>query len=181
MNRITKIWYPKYPLDVVRAIRRALPRRKQYPQESEGLISVVEDTPEEKLMNTTVETQETLLTADTVFPFTLFRSTVQIDRHKLTIIRRSFFWTADTISVQICDILNVEVNVGPFFGSVVMSSKYFNKKYKSVNFLWRHDAIKFQRLVQGSIIASRKQIDYSGIEKEQLVALLSDLGQGATA
>jgi hypothetical protein len=181
MNRITKIWYPKYPLDVVQAIRSALSKRTLYKQQNEGLISATVDTPEEKLMNTTVETQETLLTADTVFPFTLFRSTVQIDRHKLTIIRRSFFWTADTISVQICDILNVEVNVGPFFGSVVISSKYFNKTIKSINFLWRKDAINFQRLVQGSIIASRKQIDYTGIEKEQLVTLLSDLGQGATA
>ena len=179
MNNITKIWYPKYPLDVVQAIRGALSRRKLNRQQNEGLISATEDTPEEKLMYTTTESQDALLSANTVFPFTLFRSTVQIDRDKLTIIRRSFFWTADTISVQICDILNVEVNVGPFFGSVVMSSKYFNKNIKSVNFLWRQDAIKFQRLVQGSIIASRKQIDYSGIEKEQLVTLLSDLGQGA--
>lgn len=181
MNRITKIWYPKYPLDVVQAIRGALSRRTPHNQQTEGLVSATEDTPEEKLINTTSESQDALLSADTVFPFTLFRSTIQIDRHKLTIIRRSFFWTADTISVQICDILNVEVNVGPFFGSVVMSSKYFNKNIKSVNFLRRQDAINFQRLVQGSIIASRKQIDYSGIEKEQLITLLSDLGQGATA
>jgi hypothetical protein len=181
MNRISKIWYPKYPLDVVKALRGALFHRNLRNQQNDGLISTAEDTPEEKLMYTTTESQDSLLSADTVFPFTLFKSTVQIDRDKLTIIRRSFFWTADTISVQICDILNVEVNVGPFFGSVVMSSKYFNKNIKSVNFLKRNEAIKFQRLVQGSIIASRKQIDYSGIEKEQLVTLLSDLGQGATA
>jgi hypothetical protein len=61
-----------------------------------------------------------------------------------------------------------------------LSSKYFINSAQTVNFLRRKDVIECQRLIQGSLIANRKQIDYSGIEKEQLIALLEDMGQGAT-
>lgn len=141
----------------------------------------IEVTSEEKLIYATTESQETLLTADTIFPFVLFKDTIQIDREKLTIVHRSSFRTADIISVQISDILSVQGKVGPLFGSLVLSSKYFINSIQTVNFLRRRDVLEFQRLIQGSMIAHNDKIDCTGIEKDQLVALLTDLGQGATA
>ncbi|HXB13440.1 MAG TPA: hypothetical protein VNZ45_15740, partial [Bacteroidia bacterium] len=84
-------------------------------------------------------------------------------------------------SVQISDILSVQGRVGPLFGSLVLSSKYFINSIQTVDFLRRKDVLKFQRLIQGSLIAHHEKIDCSGIEKGQLVALLMDLGQGAIA
>lgn len=181
MEYTNTAWHPSYSLDVVHAIRRALIHRGLNLPQDDGLTSATENTPEEKLMYTTTESQETLFKADTVSPFAFYRDTIQIDREKLTIVHRASFRTADIISVQICDILNVEVKVGPIFGSLVLSSKYFVNATQTVNFLRRKDVLRCQRLVQGSIIANRKKIDYSGIEKGQLVALLMDMGQGATA
>jgi hypothetical protein len=180
MNQITDTWYSNYPFDVVQAIKRALPQRLSNSKKREKLVPVFENTPEEKLMYTTVESQETLLKASTVFPFVLTRDTIQVDRDKITIAHRSYLRTADIMSVQICDVLSVEMKVGPFFGSLILTSKYFKKNVQSVNYLQRGEVIKLQRLIQGSIIAHRKNIDYSGIEKEQLIALLTDLGQGTT-
>ena len=134
----------------------------------------------EKLLETTENAQEVLFKAETVFPFTLFPDTVTIDREKLTIANRSFFQTATINSIPIADIQSIEANIGPFFGSVHTTSKFFSSNPRTVNFLWRADAIKMQRLVQGYIIASEREIDCSAVNNEELIVLLNDLGQGVS-
>jgi len=134
----------------------------------------------EKLLGVTVKAHDELLRVNTVFPFSLFPDTIVIDREKMAIANRSFFRVAKINSVAIEDILNVEADVGPFFGSVHISSKYFISNPQSVKYLWRADAIKVQRLLQGYVIAREKHIDCSDIDKRQLETLLYDLGQGLT-
>lgn len=134
----------------------------------------------EELYDTTIKAHDILLTATTVFPFVLFPDTITIDREKVTIANRYFFQVARITSSPIQDLQSVEANLGPFFGSVRMTSRFFFKNIRVVKFLWRDDAIKIQRLLQGYIIVRQKGIDCSDIEKEQLVTLLMDLGKGTT-
>lgn len=132
-----------------------------------------------ELLDTTIQAHEVLMKVDTVFPFTLFPDTITIDREKVTIDNRLFFQVAKINSTQISDIQSIEANVGPFFGSLRLTSKFFVNNPRVVKFLWRHDAEKIQRLVQGFVIAKQKEIDCSEIDKDQLIAMLSDLGSGA--
>jgi hypothetical protein len=132
----------------------------------------------EKLADITEKAHDVLFKADTVFPFTPFPSTVTLDREKLTVANRNFFRSANIVAVPVGAILSVEANVGPFFGSIHMTSKYFTQNVHAVNFLWHHDAIELQRLLQGFIVAHEKKIDVSEIETEDLCVLLKDLGQG---
>lgn len=132
----------------------------------------------EKLIELTEKSHDVLFTADTVFPFTLFPDTITLDREKLTVVDRFFFRVAKTITVPITSMISADANVGPFFGSVHMTSKYFSDNTHTVNFLRRHDAEQIHRLLQGFIIAHEKGIDASGIEKEDLKILLRDLGHG---
>jgi hypothetical protein len=132
----------------------------------------------EKLIDLTEKAQDILFTADTVFPFTLFPDTITLDREKLTVVERFFFRVAKVITVPITSMISADANVGPFFGSVHMTSKYFIDNTHVVNFLWRHDAEEFHRLLQGFIIAQEKGLDVSGVEKEDLKVLLRDLGHG---
>jgi hypothetical protein len=121
-----------------------------------------------------------LLSATTVFPFTLFPDTLTLDREKLTISHRLFFRVAEVISIRIEDILNVTADVGPFFGSVKISTRFFDaQKPYHVNYLWRHDALRIKRVTQGYIIAMQKGIDCSSLESHQLADMLDKLGQGA--
>ena len=177
MHPIVNTLNSLYSVDIVQAIHKALPQRSLLYLRNEKLSLVRENTAEEKLMHATTEAQEDLLTANTVFPLILFPDTISLDREKLTIVHRSFFRMSDTISMQIGDILSVQGNVGPFFGNLVLSTKYFNNSTQTIKFLRRGDVLKFQRLIQGSIIAHHRQIDSSDIESVQLVTLLSDLGQ----
>ena len=101
---------------------------------------------------------------------------------------------AKITAIRIKDILNAEVDVGPFFGSLRVTTRYFsdqsqfagsepdtkNSKPPVINYLWRHDAIKLHSMLQGYIIACQKEIECSEIAKEELVTLLHDLGQSVS-
>ncbi len=168
-------------LDIFEAIKRALMRRgfiRRKPQ-TKKIASVNKKTPT-KLVDVTVKSHDILFSANTVFPLTLFPDTVTIDREKITIANRIFFLVAKIMSVPIRDILSVEVDVGPFFGSVHFSSRFFDNNHHKVNFLWREDALKLQRMLQGYIIAHEREIDCKDIDKEKLIILLNDLGQSDT-
>jgi hypothetical protein len=124
------------------------------------------------------DSHEIIVSADTVFPFTLFRDTVTIDRAKLTIIQRSFFNVAKVMSIRIEDILNVTANVGPLFGSLHIVSRVLNSdKPFDINFLWRADALKMKRIMQGHIIAMQKEIDVSSLDTPELANMLERLGE----
>ena len=134
----------------------------------------------EKLIGVTLKAHDILFKAKTVFPFNLFPDTVTVDREKVTIVNRFFFGVAKINSAPIRDILSVEADVGPLFGSVNITSRYFYTNPHSINFLWRGDALNLQRLLQGYIIVHEQEIDCSKLGTEQLKILLEDLGKGDT-
>lgn len=124
---------------------------------------------------------EVLIKADTVFPFTLFPDTVSVDRQKITVTHRVFFGIAEVVSLRIEDILSINADVGPFFGSIKITTRFFDHKEPPyvVNFLWRGDALRLKRIVQGYVIATQQHIDCSSFGTKELAAMLDKLGQGA--
>lgn len=161
--------------NAVAALKKAIPKLSK-PRRPNALQYKMPQTVE-KLLGITIHSHEVLYKANTVFPFTFFPDTIVIDKEKLTIIERFFFWVAKITSVPIRDILSVEADVGPFFGSIHMTSRYFYTNPHSIRFLWRKDAIRIQKLLQGFIIANEREIDCSLIDKAQLDVLLEDLGE----
>lgn len=162
-------------VDIFEAVRRAFLRK--------GLIRAkptfkVIPKPKRELQRARKKSHEILFRTDTVFPFTLFPDTIILDREKLTIINRHFFWVATINSTPIRDALSVTLNLGPFFGSLQISSRYFSSNPYSMNYLWRSDAIKLRHLIQGYIIVEEQEIDCSKIAKGELITMLLDLGRG---
>jgi hypothetical protein len=134
---------------------------------------------EQQLTQAIGRPQDILMEATTIFPFTLFPDTVTVDRTKFTVAHRTFFKVAEVMSVNVKDILNVTANTGPFFGSLRITTRFFEheqaKPYE-VNWLWREDAIKLKRILQGCVIAGQQHIDISVLSKDELVHLLNRLG-----
>ncbi len=122
------------------------------------------------------KSSEILFSAETVFPFTLFPDTINIDREKVSIAKRPFFRIARIVSFRIEDTLGVEADVGPFFGSIIVTSRFYDNKPFKVNFLRRRDAMFIKRLLQGFIVAEHRKIDCSHMDKEMLVGILYNLG-----
>jgi hypothetical protein len=134
----------------------------------------------ETLSELTEKSRDILYEATTVFPFTLVPDTITLDREKLTIANRFFWRMADITSVPVGEIMSAEAVVGPFFGSLALTFRFFTNNERTISFLPRNDALELQRLIHGYIIAHRREIDVSSVEKHKLVKLLTELGQGAT-
>lgn len=124
------------------------------------------------------KSSQVLASARTVFPMTPFPHSVIVDRSKVTIIKRDFFWTARVISIQIEDILNVESGVGPFFGSLTLASRVMSSvDHFQINYFWRNDAVFLKHLIQGYVIAKHNHIDTSQLTKEEMIETLTGLGE----
>jgi len=134
----------------------------------------------EDIFDVTANSQDVLYECTTVFPFTLFPDTVKLDREKLTIANRFFWQTANITSTPVSEIMSIEATVGPIFGSVHLTFRFFTDNQRTVNWLWRDDAKCLQRLLHGYIIAQRKELDTSHIKLPDLKKLLMELGQGAS-
>lgn len=135
---------------------------------------------EEELVQAIGDSHDVLLRVKTVFPLTLIPDTITVDRTKLTIARRDLFKVAEVMSISIEDILNITANVGPFFGSIRISTRFFDlDKPYVLDHLWRADALKLKRIVQGYIIARRENVDCSALTTPELARELDELGKVA--
>ena len=125
------------------------------------------------------EANEIIAEATTVFPFTLIPDTITIDRAKISIAHRSFIKVAEVKTIRIEDVLDVTSNVGPFFGSLHISARFYNRhKPLVVNWLWREDAQRLKRILQGYLVAAKKQVDCNALSTKELATMLDQLGQG---
>jgi hypothetical protein len=137
----------------------------------------------ESLQRMTARSQDILFSASTVFPFDLFPDQIVLDRSQLTITHRWFFWLGNVTSVRIEDIINVNVNAGPFFGSVQVAVRFLDVldtmntiRPTHINWLPRAKAMQLKVILQGLLIAANKQIDLTGLDTRELVEQLSELG-----
>lgn len=123
------------------------------------------------------QSHEMLMSANTVFPFTLFPDTITVDRTKITITRRDFFWSSDVMSIRIEDVLNVAANTGPLFGSLTIASRVMSTvDHFKINLFWRSDAIRLKHMIQGYVIAQHNKIDTAHLSKKELIDTLIELG-----
>lgn len=140
------------------------------------------DTSGKNLEEIISQSHEVLAEASTVFPVKLFPDTVVVDRTKITIIKRTFFWSSDTMTFRIEDVLNAEVTVGPLFGSLIIASRVMSTTdHFRIDHFWRNDAVYLKRIIQGYIIARHNQIDVAHLPKDELIRTLSELGHHRSA
>lgn len=151
-----------------------------FQQRTMGRIGLAQEGAKEKaedLKKLVAQSHEVLMTANTVFPITLFPDTVTVDRTKVTITRRDFFWSSDVMSIRIEDVLNVTATVGPLFGSLTVASRVMSTiDHFKINHFWRTDAIRLKHIIQGYVIAQHNKIDTAHLERGELIDTLMELG-----
>ncbi len=130
-----------------------------------------------KLHKIISRSNEILATASAVFPFDLFPDRITLDRTKVIITKRNFFWSSEVISIRIEDILNISAGLGPFFGSITIASRVMSSvDHFTIKYFWRKDAIRLKHIIQGYVIAHHNNIDVSNLSKKEMVVMLSELG-----
>lgn len=125
------------------------------------------------------QSHEVLACAQTVMmPSNLFPDSVVLDRSKLTITKKNFFWSTETVTIRIEDILNVTSSVGPFFGSITVSGRVMNSTdhYEITNFS-RKDAVYLKEVIQGYMIALHSKLETDHLTRSELVNTLIALGR----
>ena len=123
------------------------------------------------------QSNEVLAKATTVFPLSLFPDTIILDRTKLTVIKRNFFFSEQVMSIRIEDILNVSATVGPFFGSVTIATRVMSSDdHFTIRNFTREDAQHLKHMIQGYVIARHNNIACDHLTHDQLVDTLRELG-----
>lgn len=144
-------------------------------------VPATQPTKEEELRNIVTRSHELLMSVNTVFPITLFPDTVSVDRTKVTITRRDFFWTSEAISFRVEDILNVTATVGPLFGSLTVASRVMSTvDHFQIKHLWRTDAIRLKHIIQGYVIAQHNNIDTAHLDRKTLIETVVELGHDSS-
>lgn len=132
-----------------------------------------------ELKKVVAHSREVLVNAKTVLPF-LFPHEIILDRTKLSIIRRNFFWSEDVISIRVEDILNVSVGVGPIFGSVTVASRVMSSiDHFRIDRFWRSDATRLKEVIQGYLIARQNGLRTDHLNCDELASTLHELGREA--
>jgi hypothetical protein len=130
-----------------------------------------------RLKKAVKKSHQVLASVRTVFPMMLFPDSIIVDRTKISIIKRDFFWTSNVISFQIEDLLNVSCAVGPLFGSITIASRVMSTvDHFNVNYMWRGDAIFVKNLIQGHIIAKNNGLATDHLTREETIETLCELG-----
>lgn len=117
-----------------------------------------------------------LITIETVFPFRLFPCVISLDREKLTISDHLFFSAKQVENVLAKDIVSVTSTENFLFATItVVSGMKLNKEFK-VTYLWKEDARRLRRMLEGLLIASREGIDVMKIPDAELIQKLEQIG-----
>ena len=118
---------------------------------------------------------QVLASATTVLA--VFPDSLVVDRAKVTVIKRQFFRMAEVMSIRVEDVLNATSTVGPFLGTVSITSRVLNDEQTAhIGKFWRADAKRLKRVIQGYVIALERGIDCSQLGTQELSVMLEKLG-----
>lgn len=122
------------------------------------------------------ESNEVLARFKGVFPFDFFPDEVIIDKQAITIVRNFFFGVKGKIICHYDDLVNSEVNLGPFFGSFTIYSKYFTDGEEKVNWFSKGDAKKIHAILQGLLIARKEGVNLKTLSRGDILNKLYQIG-----
>jgi len=156
----------------------------QLPEDRRQISPPVDTTPRQtspeesrrELQDAIRGSNEVLATATTILK--LFPDTLTVDRAKVTVTKRTFFQTAEVMSMRIEDLMNVTCKLGPFMGSVTLHSRIIGDQQPyTIGLFSRKDAMHLKRITQGYVIALQRRIDCSALPTPELIGMLDQLGE----
>lgn len=77
---------------------------------------------------------------------------------------------------MIVDILNVSIQHSLIFATLLVVDRYFAQESIVINYLWKNDASRATGIIQGLLLANKKNIDVQSIPAEQLADVVEGVG-----
>lgn len=122
-------------------------------------------------------TNRSLLSIKTVFPFDMLPNTITIDQNKVDIVIRNFLMAEEIHSLLITDIKTVTVSSSVLFASIFFELDGYEKNPPHIPYIWKREAIQAQSIIQGLITCSKEGVDISNFTIEQIKEALATIGQ----
>jgi hypothetical protein len=136
---------------------------------------MTQDDSETELSRAIYDSNEVLVSASTLSK--LHKSTLTLTRVKLFAETHSALGAIDDMSVLIDEVLNVHATLGPISGTLKITTKFTKPTEPfSIGTFKRADTIKLKRIIQGYIIALKRNINVNPIPTKELIDMLYELG-----
>jgi|SRR3990167_8638677 len=123
------------------------------------------------------ESARVILDIKAVFPFNFFPDELMVDETKVSIHTNFFFYNKQVRSIEYSDIFNVVIQEGLFFAKLEIVDRYFSEQSITIEYLKKKDAVLARRIIQGMIIAKKKNIDLRSLPIHELMQKLDRIGQ----
>lgn len=115
--------------------------------------------------------------ARSVFPFTLFTDELVIDELKVTIVRRPFLGSEELLTSTLARISSVTVEANPLFATMRIINKDDADHPLELRYLWRSDALRARRIIQGLAIMKEQNIDTSKLNADEIRRRAEEIGR----
>jgi hypothetical protein len=112
-----------------------------------------------------------------IFPLDLFPDEVILDKLKISIIKRDFFFSKRIITLPLTTTINVKIFRGPITSQIeIDDTSTLHQNPIPIRNIFIHDAIRFQELVEGIVIGMRQGINLMRMDKDELIDTASKWG-----
>lgn len=138
-------------------------------EEKDRVISQVDEIIEKKA--------RPLFAMKAVFPFDFFPNEVSIDMKQINFVIKEFFFTSRLHSISIGNVMDVFVDMGPFFASLHIVDMSFVENKMVIPYLKRKDAVRARRIIQGLIAINAERVDIGALNHDELLRKLEELGR----
>lgn len=123
------------------------------------------------------QSEDKLIRMKTKFPFKLRAHYLIIGRNKLSYIQRYGLKNEKITSINIEDILNVDVYLTSIMGALRLRTRFYSKQPLEVTHLSRKDALRAKQIIQGLIVCREKGIEIDKVPKADLLIQLERIGK----
>lgn len=126
-----------------------------------------------------IETEDMLFEASTVFPFDLFPNKVRIGQKQIMLLYKQFFSTIQVYNLLLTDILTPVVESSIFFATLKLElgPGGFQQDPPPMKFLKKGDAFKARRIIMGLIILNRENIDLTNFSPKEIAEKAEEIGK----
>lgn len=131
----------------------------------------------DELEELTRDQSTTLLTLQTAFPFNFFPTIVSVDKKKIDIINRYFFFSKSIESILIADVASVTVETSLLYAKLSIFNKLPMHEPIEIEHLPKSDTLKIRRIIEGLMIGDRENVSMEGVGTKELVPRLEKIGQ----
>lgn len=130
----------------------------------------------QKLEEFIESSSEVLFNVKAVYPFDLFPDEVRVDRNQIHILVREFFWSMRIHSIRIENIIEIFLDMGPFFATLNITEESFGKNVVNVKYLPKERAKKLRRIIQGLMVVKKQKVSLEPLGKVEVIEKLEQIG-----